>query len=352
MCGLPGDLRVRGILVFGDITVDLLGHLPAEPAFGADNLMPGLVEQCGGVGANAAAALAHWGVPVRLVGCVGRDRFGEFALDFLRSTGVDVSHVQRSDSATTGVFLIAVSPGGQRTIFGSRGANAEFPAPMNLNCLDGIAAVHLNGYNLLGASTARAADAVRQEAGRRGIRVSLDVGMAPSQEIPEKILLVAGQVDILFVGLSEAFALTGRKEKTATLASLRECGAKETVVKLGEKGSLLLGADGWCEVPAFPVDARDTTGAGDAFAAAYLRARVRDWPPEEAALVANAAGAAAAQVLGTGEAMPPPAEVVARLKAAKLAPEWEAVCSRICERLLAEFPRAGAARGGGHGTAA
>src|SRR2546425_11791193 len=76
--------RVPGVLVVGDINVDILARIEAFPAAGEDCLVPELELHCGGVGANTAMALAHWGVPVRLCGTTGRDSFGELALGFLR----------------------------------------------------------------------------------------------------------------------------------------------------------------------------------------------------------------------------------------------------------------------------
>jgi len=103
----PARIRtVAGALVFGDINVDLLARFDAEPGWGLDNLVSELVQQCGGVGANVAVALARWGVPARLLGCTGRDAFGDFALHFLESKGVETTFIQRTDRTPTGVIFI------------------------------------------------------------------------------------------------------------------------------------------------------------------------------------------------------------------------------------------------------
>ena len=72
------------IVVLGDINVDILGRVQTWPEPGDDFLAPSLELHCGGVGANCALALRQWGVEALLVGCVGEDRFGDFALDGLR----------------------------------------------------------------------------------------------------------------------------------------------------------------------------------------------------------------------------------------------------------------------------
>ncbi len=326
------------VVVLGDISVDVFARIGSFPKPGEDCLVPELELHCGGVGANTALALARWGVPVRLLGRTGRDSFGELALDFLRRQQVDVSWVEQTDDAMTGLMFIAVTPDGERTIFGSRGANAEFfLPPQNADYLEGTKAVHLVGYNFLSTSVAEVAERLLEQACRRDALVSLDVGMAPSQKIPEKILQVARKIDILFVGRDEASALAGEQDATEALRALETCTAGEVVLKLGERGSLLLREGALQEVPSFPITAADTTGAGDAFAAAFLRARLHGWPLLEAALVANAAGAAAASVVGAGEGMPAPRQIMRLMQTTRLNSQWDPVRVRVLERLKEEF---------------
>ena len=221
-----------GILVFGDINIDLLAHYDAEPAWGLDNLVGELVQQCGGVGANVAVALAQWGIRARLVGSVGTDAFGERALNFLATRNVDLKLVKCTSRAPTGLIFIAVRPGGQRTIFGSRGANAEFRLDRDAISFDDVAGVHLVGYNFLSPGGEEAAEFLLEEAHRRGAWVALDPGMAPCQYIPEKITQVAERVDYLIVGLGEAMALYGHPELSAALARMKAChtcGPKEEI---------------------------------------------------------------------------------------------------------------------------
>jgi ribokinase len=337
------------VVVLGDITVDIFAQIEALPKPGDDCLSPGLELHCGGVAANAALALAKWGVPVRLLGCTGRDCFARIALDFLRRAGIDVSGVQQTERALTGLMFIVVSPGGQRTIFGSRGANAVLQATAaDAGYLNEAGAAHLVGYNYLTASVAAAADRLVEGARRRGAQVSLDVGMEPSRKVWQKVLQVVRKVDILFVSQAEATALTGKNNEGRALAALRACGPREVVLKLGEEGCLLLEGAAVHKVPPFAVRVADTTGAGDAFAAAFLRARLSGWPPTEAALVANAAGAAAASVIGAGERVPSPGQIGRLVRASRLAKRWEPLRLRVLERLKQEFrpEESGNRRGG------
>lgn len=342
----------QGILVVGDINVDVLGCLDTLTTLGGDFLAPELEFHCGGVGANTALALARWRVLVRLLGCTGRDWFGEFALRCLRSAKVDVSLVRQLEGMATGLMFIAVSPDGQRTIFGSRGANAHLrPPDVNWQCLQGITGLHLLGYNFLSPTTADTAWHLLEEARRRGTWVSLDAGMAPSYRIPETILQVARQADILFVSRDEAVALTREGNPARAVHALEQAGVRLPLVKLGEQGCLFLEGGEVHEVPAFAVRVTDSTGAGDAFAAAFLCARLRRWPDAEAVLLANAAGAVAASALGAGDRMPEPSAIQSRLAESCLPAEWEPVRIQLLKRLEHElgFAAPDTAEGGQNG---
>jgi ribokinase len=323
--------------VLGDITIDILARIEAFAGLGQDCLSPELELHCGGVGANTAIALAKWGLSVRLMGSIGRDCFGDLALRFLRAERVDVSRVRRDEAAMTGLMFIVVCADGQRTIFGSRAANAELAPLARHGGLDGIEGTHLVGYTFLSTSGAEAAEQLLEKSRRCGSWVSLDVGMAPSREIPQKILQVAGKVDILFANSDEAIALTGRPDPFEAFGALEETGAREVVMKRGSQGCLFSEGGKLQEAPSFAVTATDTTGVGDAFVAAFLRARLRDWPKAEAVLLANAAGAAAASVVGAGEAMPSPRQILGLLRTGRLDDPWDKLRLSALVRLKKEL---------------
>ena len=180
--------RTPAIVAIGDINVDMLGRVKSWPKPGQDCLAPQLEMHCGGVGANSALALARWGIDVRLAGCVGRDRFGDYVLEHLSHGGVNTRWIQRTSNAMTGFFYINITPDGERTFFGSRAANGHVNSLRNVRSLcQGAAAAHLVGYNFLNPGPALAAKQIAREIHARGGWVSLDVGMAPAQQIPGKI---------------------------------------------------------------------------------------------------------------------------------------------------------------------
>jgi len=321
------------LLVFGDLNMDMIGRVDAWPAPGGECLCPKLELHCGGVGANCALAIVPWGINVRLFGCVGQDRFGDLLLETLRKTGVDIGGVQRSSRALTGLLYINVTRDGQRTFFGSRGANQFMgPSKVPASWLRSCAAAHLVGYSFLNPGPEKMARRILRQFHSCGKLVSLDVGMEPCKRIPKKILRLLPQVDLLFVSSDEAASLTGRSNPREAFLRFERAGAKEIVMKLGKRGCLISDGGILREVPSFAVQVVDSTGAGDAFTAAFLQARLRGWSPREAALVANAAGAAAASRVGAGTMLSDIAGTLKVLRTQRLKGTWEEIRLQILSR--------------------
>jgi ribokinase len=327
---LPTKKSSPRILVFGDLNVDIIGRVQGWPKPGGECLCSQVDMHCGGVAANTALALRSWGVHVHLAGCVGGDAFGDFLFRTLRKAGVHVRDVQRTSRALTGLLYINVTPDGQRTFFGSRGANQftnpeRFSSPTWNRC----AAAHLVGYSFLNPGPEKTARQILRSFQSRCKPVSLDVGMEPAQRIPEKIRCLLPQMDVLFLSSEEAAALTCQSNPRRAFVELECAGAREVVMKCGKRGCLIRDGATVCEVPSFTVRALDTTGAGDALTATFLQARLRGWPMRLAALLANAAGAAAVSHMGAGTALCDVAEILRLLRRQRLPAPWGAIRSEV-----------------------
>jgi sugar/nucleoside kinase (ribokinase family) len=319
------------ILVLGDLNVDVMARLSSPIVVGEDCPSQSLSFHCGGVGVNVAFALAGVGTRVRLVGCTGNDWFGEYVLSQLAERGVDISHVRKADGVMSGMMFIAVGPDGQRTIFGSRGANREVPGNLE-SSLDGVTAVEIAGYAFLNPSTAHFAEDLLCQARDKKIWAALDIGSAPSQQVPDALLRVVHRANTVFANAGEALRITGQTDTERAFTRLEENGC-EVVLKLGRQGCQLRIEGRRTVVPPFCVQAVDTTGAGDAFTAAFMAARLWGWPAAECALFANAAGAAATSVMGAGEHMPDVGQIAALLECSQIAAEWDEIRCDVIEHL-------------------
>ena len=323
------------ILVLGDINADIIGLVKSWPEPGQECLAERLELHCGGVGANCALALRRWGVSVQLIGCVGKDDFGRFLLKTIAADGVNVRCVRRTGKAMTGMLYINVTADGQRTFFGSRGANQLVGrlGQSELSLLERARAASLMGYSFLDEGGEAAAQQIIAAVRRMNGWVSLDAGMEPSKKVPKKILRVAKTVDLLFVSNEEATTLTGYCEPEKAFNSLLDRAIPKVVMKMGKRGCMIVDEGTVRQVPSFAVCAVDSTGAGDAFTAAFLQGQLRGWHIAEAALAANAAGAAATGVVGAGERLPTLQQIVRVLRAQPLKKPWDSVRLRVLRHL-------------------
>jgi ribokinase len=310
------------VVALGDINLDLIIKVGALPQPGGEAMGERAVMSPGGSAANTASALAALSVDVGLIACVGQDPLGEMALERLQAAGVDTSQVQRTSDAPTGLMFIPVTPDGERTIFGVRGANAHLrPEPLNLDYIRSARLLHLSGYALLTSPQRDAALTALRTARQADIPISLDPGVCTAAEQRGALLDVLPGVTMLMPGEYEARLLTGRTEPEAALREFLARSVTLVAMKLGARGALLADGDESLRLPAFRVHAVDSTGAGDAFNAGMLFGWLRGLSLGASGVLASALGALTAAREGAG-ASPSPREACGLLRQALGEPDW------------------------------
>jgi ribokinase len=284
---------VSTVVVAGSLNLDYLVDVAHIPASGETILGDRLVTAEGGKGANqahSAARVAAPGTRVAMVGCVGDDDAGRRQIAALAAHGVDTSLVATVDRPS-GQAFIAVDPQGSNTIIVASGANFAWPdATVEAVPFDG-AGVLVVQLEIPLAAVARLAERAHEA----GWRVVLN--SAPPQRLPHGLLLPG---DVLVVNELEAAVTLGlATPQPAALAAVAERWPCDLVVTLGGDGLIVQPADGpHAFVPAFPVAAIDTVGAGDAFVGTLAVALAEGRPLEQAARLGAAAGALTATVPG------------------------------------------------------
>lgn len=272
----------RRVVVVGDVAVDVVARLEGELAIGSD-APAAIAQRAGGAGANTARWLARAGAAVTLVGRVGADLAGEAATAALRAEGVDCA-LTADHARPTATILVLVHPGGERTMIPDRGANLG----LAVADLDAVAFrsgdhLHLSGYALLHPGPRPAAAAALERARAAGVTTSVDPASAAplaAMGVEAFTTLVAG-VDLLLPNRAEAALLAGTDDATEA-ARLLGARHREVAVSLGPEGALWSGGGVVVHRPAIPLAIEDSTGAGDAFTAGFLVARLEGAGPGEA----------------------------------------------------------------------
>jgi sugar/nucleoside kinase (ribokinase family) len=275
------------LAVVGNVNVDLLAW-PARdlPPPGTERPIERVDIRVGGGAAIAGATLARLGEHPAVVGCVGDDAFGRVALEDLRRYGVDTRHVRHIRGAPTGASIAFEAPGRDRSFLIALGSLAAFDASMIPD--DVLAASHvlLCGYFNLPAMRGGPTRDVLTRVRARGRTTLLDTGWDHEgwpDRTREEIDGLLPLVDVFLPNRAEAERLSGQADPMAASAALARRSGSWTVVKLGADGAVAAAADGrQRRVIAPRVDVVDTTGAGDAFNAALMRALVSGADPGEA----------------------------------------------------------------------
>jgi ribokinase len=224
----------------------------------------------GGKGANQAVAAAKLGAEVVFVSAVGDDMFGEGALGNLARLGVDTTYVRRVPNQASGVATILVEPNGENSIIIVKGANGDVSPADVERAGEALKRCDLILLQLeVPLETIYAAIAFGK---RHGVRTLLN----PAPAAPDIDARYVRDVSYLAPNETELSILTGKPTGTeaeveAAARGLLSQGVEAVIVTLGARGALLATAEGVRRIAPVPVKAVDTTGAGDAFVAAFAR---------------------------------------------------------------------------------
>ena len=272
----------------------------------------GYVMTPGGKGANQAFAVGRLGGAVAMVGRVGDDPAGRELKDNLRSVGVDVARVTDDAETSTGLASIIVDPAGQNSILVAAGANARL-APDDVEAASPLFEEADTLLAQLEVPLATVENALHR-AKSASMTTILDPAPAPSHPLPESLM---AEVDILTPNESEARTLLGDSpgeiadsEAVEVARRLRRLGPRNIILTLGDRGALLMAANGEkVAIPAPRVEACDTTAAGDVFNAALAVALTEGGTLPEAVGFACTAAALAVTRAGAQSSVPQRSEV-------------------------------------------
>ncbi len=296
------------VVVIGSANTDLVIRVPRLPRPGETVSGGPFQIVAGGKGANQAVAAARAGAQTTFIGNIGRDDFGDAALEGLRREGIDTQHVVRSRTASSGVALILVETGGENLIGVARGSNDEL-APRHIDAARAAiraARCLLVQLEIPLPTVCRAIEL----ATRHNVPVLLNP--APVRRVPIRLLR---QATFLTPNESELAALvglpTGGKSQVQTAARrLHQLGVNHVLATCGVRGVCWCSAAGPRWFPAPKVKAVDAVGAGDCFSGALAAALAEDKPIEAAIQFAVAAAAISVTRAGAQPSLPMRREII------------------------------------------
>lgn len=301
------------ITVFGSFVVDLMARTPHLPA-PAETVKGSFFKQgAGGKGFNQGVAAFKSGGDVAMITKLGRDSLANVALDTMTELNMPKDYLFYNDDVATGIALIMVD---ENT---SQNEIVIVPGACSTITDEDIAKVEdrikQSGYLLLQLEVNQDAnEKVAKLAKENGVKVIINT--APYQPISDEFLKGAYLVTPNEVEAEELTGIAVNDLESADRAAkvFLDKGVQNVLITLGSRG-VYINTDGKSEiVPAYRVDAIDTTGAGDAFNGGLLTALAEGKSLADASRFANALAALSVQRIGTTPAMPTREEIDAFIK--------------------------------------
>lgn len=290
------------IVVVGSYNADLTTYMQRFPTPGETVKGDRFVAGAGGKGSNQAIAAARLGAQVTFVGRVGIDSFGDTAMRMWEAEGIDTRAVIRDPDHATGVAPIFVDSQGENMIVVALGANLAVSKADVDAAADIIAQadVLITQFEIDHATAAYALEIAKS----RGVRTILNP--APAVRLAPEItaladILTPNETELAIIGGIDA---NSEKPLEAIARSVLTRPDQAAVVTLGKQGAGWITTEATGRVDAYPVQAVDTTGAGDAFNAGLAVALSEGKPLHDALRFANATAALCVTRPGTAASMP------------------------------------------------
>jgi len=289
-----------GVVVLGDVNVDLAIALPGVDAKGHTHRKTEPVVTSGGTAGNTASALSALGVGVSFIGTVGDDSYGSFLVKELQEIGVDTSGVIKLKSHTAQVIAL-IDPNGERLLYvwpTTGGALSELkPEHLDEERLRSADWLHVSGMCLqwepVCSTTLKAMDIARSA----GVPVSIDLNL----RIENWELAGAKLAAVTAAVLKADFVLGGGREELMPLAdapnissalSILSDGKRTVVARLGASGAEAMdGCGAHFSSPGINVTVQSLIGAGDAFNSGFIAALTDGLPLQDALHWGNATAA-------------------------------------------------------------
>jgi sugar/nucleoside kinase (ribokinase family) len=305
-------MRDYDLLVVGELNADLILKGNVEPEFGqVEKLVDDFAVTPGGSSSIFAAAAAKMGLKVLYASRVGDDIFGHFMIDAMQAIGIDTRYVTVDPDIKTGATVI-LSRGQDRamlTYLGSLGVISR--RDVDPAWFQQVRHLHVASPFLL-TSLRPDMPALMREARAGGMTTSLDTNWDPEERW--QLDGFFDHLDVFLPNEGELIAIAGTNDLETALAALAPR-VPMLAVKRGGEGATGVQGGRRVDVPAYPVQVKDTTGAGDTFDGGFLAAWLAGRPLEDCLRFGAACGGLTTTIIGGFNGQPSWAEAEAYIRA-------------------------------------
>jgi sugar/nucleoside kinase (ribokinase family) len=304
------------VVSIGELNPDLILHgIKAKaPVLGTEQAIEGYLLTLGSSTAIATVLMTRLGLKTAMIARVGDDEYGRFCRETLAREGVDQAHVTTDPSVETGVTISLPYPE-DRLLLTCYGAMETVTIDdMPWDTIADARHLHVGSFFIQRGIRGDLHDVFRR-ARSMGLTTSLDTGWDPDTRwLADDLRGALEHTDVFLPNETELANITGTSDVDEGLELALALGPAEVVVKRGAWGASYRGADGRVDARGLSIKAVDTTGAGDAFNAGYVSARLEGRTISERLAFGNACGAAAAMAIGGTGGLKTRAEAEALLR--------------------------------------
>lgn len=251
------------ICVLGSMNMDIVLKVKNMPQVGETIMSKAMEKIAGGKGANQAVAAKRSGAEVHMIAKVGRDDNGVILTEELEKDNIDVRYVFKDDKEPTGMAIINVDDNGDNSIIVVSGANMAINSN-EINSTEG--AIEESNIVITQFETPMDMSIEAFKLAKKHDKLTI-LNPAPAREIDDELLKYT---DIIIPNETEAALLTNIEVKDLdsgkrAAEEFFKKGVKCVIITLGEKGAAVITKENSEIVPAYKVEAIDTTAAGDSF---------------------------------------------------------------------------------------
>jgi sulfofructose kinase len=291
------------VVGFGLNSVDHLCVVPEYPRLDSKTEMMQYEMLPGGQVATAIVFLSRVGLKTKYIGKVGGDYLGRFCLQSFEQEGIDISSIRVEESARNQFSVIIIDRQScERTVLCERDGRLDFKeSELHERSVCAGKILHLDGYDSTSLSAATWCQ-------KQGIPVSIDL----DKVVPNCAELIQ-QIDFLIVSSNFASEFTGISDPVESFQALHQGFGGFLAMTLGKKGAMAWVGNQCIQFPGIPINAFDTTGAGDIFHAAFLFGLLQNWPLNRIMSFANTAAGLSCLHLGAQSGIRPFSEILQQM---------------------------------------